>query len=399
MHVRQVDFANRPVSDAELHRRTQAILHGMAREQLDALVVYGSTDDLGGYVRYLIDLPAGGYGTAVILTADGDVVVISHGAIDGDVELPAGHGGLMRGASRIVSFPYFPTASYTAQTPGRLAARALARLRRGRIGLAGRGWMPSAFEAALADELPGATLVDASEVIDRVKAIKSDEEIDLVVECAGIQDRAMAAAMAAIAPGVRQRDIAEVARRACIAEGAEAGIVLVGSGPAGTGWSLSPRHGQNRVVEDGDMVAILIEMDGPGGIFAELGRTAILGDVPDAVAREYRLADEAQRFTLDLLTPGASCSNVWAEYNAYLTGIGRPVEQRVHCHGQGVDLVERPIVRFDEPMEIEAGMNLTCHPTWVHDGIFSWTCDNYVISSRGAGQSVHRTPQGIHVLA
>ena len=37
-------------------------------------------------------------------------------------------------------------------------------------------------------------------------------------------------------------------------------------------------------------------------------------------------------------------------------------ERRLYAHGQGYDLVERPLIREDEPMKIKAGMNITVHP-------------------------------------
>ena len=45
---------------------------------------------------------------------------------------------------------------------------------------------------------------------------------------------------------------------------------------------------------------------------------------------------------------------------------------RLHCHGQGTDLVERPLIRAEEPMVLAAGMNLACHPRYVLDGLCHW---------------------------
>ena len=42
---------------------------------------------------------------------------------------------------------------------------------------------------------------------------------------------------------------------------------------------------------------------------------------------------------------------------------GLPEERRLHCHGQGYDVVERPLVRNDESMTIEANMNIGIHPS------------------------------------
>ena len=75
-----------------------------------------------------------------------------------------------------------------------------------------------------------------------------------------------------------------------------------------------------------------------------------------------------------------------------------PEETRLYCHGQGYDLVERPLVRRDEPMLIEADMNIVVHPTYVHRGIMSWVCDNWIIGEDGPGERLHRFPEAITEL-
>ena len=74
---------------------------------------------------------------------------------------------------------------------------------------------------------------------------------------------------------------------------------------------------------------------------------------------------------------------------------GRPEEARLYCHGQGYDLVERPLVRHDEPMRIEKDMNIVVHPTYTHKNISSWVCDNYLIEANGPGERLHRFPEEI----
>jgi Xaa-Pro aminopeptidase len=384
------DRLNHPPSTSELERRFAAIRAAMADAGLDVLVFSQASDDLGGYVKYVTDLPPGGYGTTVVFPRDDDMTVVLHGFLDGDAP---GDGVVLRGTKRVLTSPYLPSAHYTRHEPGRLALRALDGYRT--IGLAGTAQMPYALGAQLREALPEARFSEESDLLDRIKAIKSPEEQGLIRACARMQDAALAAAFAALEPGMRESELADVARQVASSMGSEAGIVLVGSGRPGAGWTIAPRHLQHRVIQEGDMVAMLVELNGPGGQFAELGRTAVLGEVPVALDEELELVLEAQRFTLERLRPGALCSEVWAEYNEFVRGRGRPEERRIHCHGQGVDLIERPLVRYDEPMAIAEGMHVACHPIWLHDGLWSWTCDNYLIGADGPGTCLHETPQGI----
>jgi Xaa-Pro aminopeptidase len=76
---------------------------------------------------------------------------------------------------------------------------------------------------------------------------------------------------------------------------------------------------------------------------------------------------------------------------------GRPEETRLYCHSQGYDMVERPLVRFDETMTIEANMVLAVHPTYVTATTYSWACDNYLVTQDGV-ERLHRFPEVITEL-
>ena len=102
----------------------------------------------------------------------------------------------------------------------------------------------------------------------------------------------------------------------------------------------------------------------------------------------------AIRATAAMLKPGASCAAIWNGYNEFMRKHGRPEEKRLHCHGQGYHLVERPLVRFDEPMKLAARMNLAVHPMYHSRDTCTWICDNFLITDNGA-EPLHAHPQRI----
>ena len=107
----------------------------------------------------------------------------------------------------------------------------------------------------------------------------------------------------------------------------------------------------------------MIEVNGPGGIYGEMGRCLFLGDVPAELADANALLEETRDRTIKLLKPGADPKEIWDANNAFLVSKGQMPESRVFCHGQGYSLVERPAVRNDETMKLKANMNITVHPT------------------------------------
>jgi Xaa-Pro aminopeptidase len=386
---------NTPVSTRDLERRWAEVRAAMHAESIDVLVLQNNSESCGGYVRWFTDMPASYYPTTVVFPREAPMSVVAHGALGEVRELDGESDGVWRGVERVFSTASFPSAPYTREYDAELALRGLEPFGRARVGLVGTAQMSLAFGERLRRGLPSAHFTEASELVDRIKAIKSDEEQALIRATAALQDEVMEAALGAVEAGKKESDVAAVARRRAQELGSEAGIYMAGSAPVGTPAPTRPRHYQNRTLQPGDVFTLLVEIDGPGGMYTELGRMCTLGPVPQRLNEELEFVLEAQRFTLSRLRPGAAAAEIFAEYNEFLRVNGRPPERRVHCHGQGYDLVERPFVRFDETMTIEAGINMACHPKYVRDGVFAWICDNYLIGADGPGPRLHSFPQTV----
>jgi len=58
-------------------------------------------------------------------------------------------------------------------------------------------------------------------------------------------------------------------------------------------------------------------------------------------------------------------------------------------------MVERPLIRHDEPMTVEKSMNFAVHPGYVTDSIFGVVCDNYFVDDDGAVERIHEYPQSL----
>src|SRR5277367_3151476 len=389
-----------PISTAELERRWAAVRAAMERDKIDALLMQNNNDYMGGYVKYFTDLPAtNGYPLTVVFPRDDLMTMVSQGPFGG-VSHPAESGdGTRRGVKQWLTTPSFVSCNYTANYDAELAAKGLEPYAGGTIGLVGTAGM----SFALVDHLrkgrfSNARFVDATDLVDTIKVIKSAEEQELIRRCAAMQDGAMRAAFAAVEPGMRDRDIAAIAQCYSQRHGSEHGIYLCASMPRGKPAQFSARHYQNRIIQEGDAVALLVEDAGPGGMYTELGRTCVVGRASQEMKDEYAFALEARKFNLGLLKPGAACKDVFAAYNDFMRKNGRPEEKRLHCHGQGYDLVERPLIRNDEPMNIEKDMNIVVHPTYIRGHVLSWVCDNYLIEANGPSERLHHFPEIITEL-
>lgn len=386
---------NSPISTAELERRWRAIRAAMAAQGIDVLVAQGNNDFVGGYVKYLTDISApNGYPLTVVFPRESEMSVVSQGPFGLDRRTD-GTDPALRGVGRVFGTPSYASVHYTSTYDAECALQALTGFEAATIGLLGPAAISFATVDFLKRHLSRANFVDASEMVDEIKAVKSPEEIALIRRMAAMQDAAAAAVSKALRPGMRDADVVEIARAASVPFGSEQGWYMAASGPVGTAAVMQPPHFQNRTIREGDQFCMLIENSGPGGYFGEIGRTWVLGKASQEMKDELEFVLAAQRFTLDLLKPGADPAEIADRYNGFMRENGRPEERRLYAHGQGYDMVERPLVRGDETLRVGRNMLFAVHPTYVTARTYSWICDNWLINDAGATERLHKFPQRI----
>ena len=137
---------------------------------------------------------------------------INQGPFNLDCELdPTGSDGINRGVKRLMTTPSYESAPYTRNYDPELACKALKSYENGTVGLVGTYQMSSAMVDYVREQCPNATYVEFSDAIDRIKVIKSEEEIEFIRETAAQQDASMQAEINEIKPGMKDSDVAAVA--------------------------------------------------------------------------------------------------------------------------------------------------------------------------------------------
>ena len=193
------DIAERlisPISTLELERRWAAVRAAMAERGIDVLVMQNSNEFSGGYVKWFTDMPSGnGTMTTVIVPKDDLMTVVAPGPFGVDATPPPGD-PVRRGVKRFLASPNFMGASFTTALDNANVEKALAEFSGATIGLIAQGSMGHALADHLKrGKLGNATFVDATELVDDIMVIKSDEEIALIRATAQLQDRAMRAGL------------------------------------------------------------------------------------------------------------------------------------------------------------------------------------------------------------
>ena len=386
------------VSIAELQRRWCLVRKRMREQGFDALVMQNSSDWIGGYVRWFSNHPAtNGYPSTIVFPLEEGMSPIEQGPLGGECAASAAE-AQSTGIARRLTTPSYASVHYTGPYDAEIAAAEMARLGARRVGFVASSAMYHGFGEHLRGALVHCEVVDATDLVDRIKAVKSAEERALMREVAAMQDAVMAKVAGFTRPGLKDFEIAAHAQYEGQKMGSEQGVFLCSSAPPGQAASFRPRSMQGHTLEPGDVFSLLIENNGAGGYYAEMSRIFVLGRTSQELRDAHEAVLAAQRHALTLLKPGAACADIFAQHNAWLREQGLSEERRISIHGMGYDMVERPLIRHDEPMTIEEHMAIVVHPGILNERMFVHNTELYLIETGGPGPCLHRTPRQIFEL-
>ncbi len=345
---------------------------------------------INGYVRWFADFSSAGFHTTILFPLDGEMTLIAHGPKPpAPAMMPPK--AMRRGISEVVNVPSWPGTSWQNDWHGKEVAKALSRRNKssGTIGFVGLGYMSAALYETTKKELPSWKFVDAQNLVDEVKMIKSEEEIMLIKLSGDMHVKAYELAKQAVRPGKLARDVIEEIRSEQVRLGSEDQEMIIWFGHPEKSYYVQPIQGATwirRPFKEGDYVDFLIESRGIGGYFYNLRRTLYIGSsVPKEVRDAHELCKEAQRLLASNCKTGMSPAAARRANDDFLKSKGYPEELRVLGHGQGIDLVERPVVDEGETVEkLERGMTMALHPTATNTFASICLSDNFLVTDSGA---------------
>ena len=364
---------------------------------LQALIVQGYEEKIGGPVRWLTDV-APGYPRTIIFHADDLMTMVDHGP-QGVVRRLDGHDPSRPGVGELITNWALYGGHFTSGLNAACVIDVLRQRGYTEVGLVNPRALPHGFTGDVCAALgPAVRFSDQTDFFDRARALKSGPEIALIRETAAIQDEVFEALLAWIRPGLRDFEINAFLDYRLQLLGADRGVYIGMSAKLGQPATFGYRALQGRTMQRGDHMNVLLESNGPGGQWTELGRCIVFGRAPVELRDAHAVCLAAQEMNARQLIPDAVPSEIWNSYNASMVAHSSEPERRLYSHGQGYDAVERPFIRSDETMHLEAGMNMALHPTYSAGQVFATLCDNVLVDDPDGAKYLHRTAKKIFEL-
>lgn len=259
---------------------------------------------------------------------------------------------------------------------------------------------PYGFGKALRESTDHVEWVDVTEMVDRLRLVKSPAEQALMRSAAQVSDIAAEAAIAMIADGVLERDVVAECQAAMIRAGGEA----PGFGPfIRPGARLGEEHATwgSGTYRDGEPV--FIELSGCVSRYhAPLGRLVHVGPIRDEDALMAGTAARAFEAVLGALRPGARAREVYAAWQEVADDAGLQHYRRHHC-GYCVGIGFPPSwtggnrvtgLRHDSDLEIRQGMSFHILSWLIGTGNGDFFLSNTVLLGPGGAEVLTRTPIG-----
>jgi len=230
----------------------------------------------------------------------------------------------------------------------------------GRLAAPGVGIEAASMSVATYNRL-GSGLVPLEPLVERLRAVKDDDELELIRTACAITDQAFADISRNIGPGVTERDVARLLDARMIELGADKpGFeTIVAAGANGA----VPHHAPtDRELRSGDLVTIdfgaLYQ-----GYHADMTRTVCLGE-PAGWQREiYDLVAAAQRAGSRAVIPGAPAKEVDAAARSMIEAAGHGDHFRHGLgHGLGLEIHEEPFLGPSRTGRLEDRVPITVEP-------------------------------------
>lgn len=233
--------------------------------------------------------------------------------------------------------------------------------------------------SALSAELDGGTtLVPASGIVEKLRAVKDTHEIDAIARASLIGDSIYATLAEEGLIGRSERDVAwrieQLAR-----EGGASGVSfpsIVAAGPHGALPHAEPR---DVAIGEGELVVLDLGVVFEG-YCSDCTRTFSTGPISEHAREVYELVLDAQRRSLAAVVPGAECKAIDAIARDIISDGGHG-EQFGHSlgHGVGIEVHEGPTLSTRSEGSLEVGNVVTVEPGVYVEGEFGVRIEDLVV--------------------
>jgi Xaa-Pro dipeptidase len=243
--------------------------------------------------------------------------------------------------------------------------------------------------ARLMSKVPGWRAVDGSLVTERLRIIKTPEEIALIRQAIAATEASIAATFSQLAVGMTERDVAQLLSREMAGRGSPGGgLVQFGAS------SALPHGGPSAGQLTRETVVLIDAGSRVEGYTSDITRTIWFGDAPsDEFKKVFNIVHDAQTAAIENAKPNVTqCQDVDRAARKVIrdAGYGPYFTHRLG-HGMGMDGHEPPYMVEGNATRLEPGIVFTDEPGIYQLGKFGVRIeDDCMMTAHGVEVLSHR---------
>lgn len=248
----------------------------------------------------------------------------------------------------------------------------------GRVGFDDADVRVQSFEALKKEVEDAAELVPASGVVEQLRMIKDDKEIDAIARASAVGDSIYATLAEEGLVGRKETDVAwriEVLAR----ERGATGVSFPSIVAAGSHGALPHAEPRDRKIQKSELVVLDLGVI-VHGYCSDCTRTFATGPLSDEAKEVYEIVRAAQQAALDAIEVGAECKAIDAAARDLITEAGYG-ERFGHStgHGVGIEVHELPTLSSRSETALELGNVVTVEPGIYLEGQLGVRIEDLVI--------------------
>jgi Xaa-Pro dipeptidase len=258
----------------------------------------------------------------------------------------------------------------------------------GRIGIEGK-YLPISTFQSLRKSFPRAKLIDASDILIKLRTIKGEEEIARLRKAADSVQKGIQATFDSLSPGITERELDRVFRERANAEGVDTLYVQVSFGGRG---AYGPALATDRVLKGGELVR-LDASTSYKGYASDIGRFAVAGKASQEMKDYYAVTFRAEQAAIQKVKAKARVCDIFNAAVAIPLEAGYVDYKRHHVgHGIGLDAHETPILSPKNEIPLEKNMVLCIETPYYIWGLGGFAPEDIVVVTE-TGHELLTTPQ------
>ncbi len=246
-------------------------------------------------------------------------------------------------------------------------------------------------------EILDAELLETRGVIEEIRHIKSEEEIEILKEACRITDEAFDYILTFIKPGVKEIEVANEIEHFLKQKGASAMSfdTIVASGVRS---SMPHGRASEKLIEEGDIVTLDFGCYYKG-YSSDITRTIAVGEIDPKLVEIYHIVLEAHNQVIEKAKPGMTGKEVDAIARDYITEKGYgPDFGHSTGHGLGLDVHEALAISTAGNQVLEEGMVFTDEPGIYIEGLGGVRIEDDLVVRAHGMESINRSPKELIIL-